>query len=70
MIGHIWNVIRKINSWAALSDLGWIGSTLTMFYAVRMMVLGESFPPIMLYFLAGGLVLIVISLIMERPILA
>ena len=66
VIGHVWNVIRKINSWAALSDIGWIGSTLTMFYAVRMMVLGESFPPIMLYSLVGGLVLIVISLVMEK----
>ena len=24
VIGHIWNLIRKINSWAALSDLSWI----------------------------------------------
>ena len=66
VIGHIWNLVRKINSWAALSDLGWICSTITMFYAVRMMVLGESFPPVMLYLLGLGLIFIVISLLFEK----
>ncbi len=66
VIGHVWNFIRKINSWAALADLGWICSTLTMFFAVRMMVLGEAFPSPMLYVLGGGLLMIVISLVMEK----
>jgi len=66
VIGHVWNFIRKINSWAALADLGWICSTLTMFFAVRMMVLGESFPSTMLYVLGAGLIMIVLSLIMEK----
>ena len=66
VIGHVWNLIRKINSWAALADLGWICSTLTMFFAVRMMVLGESFPSPMLYVLGVGLIMIVVSLVMEK----
>ena len=66
IIGHVWNFIRKINSWAALADLGWICSTLTMFFAVRMMVLGESFPSSMLYVLGAGLIMIVLSLVMEK----
>lgn len=66
VIGHVWNLIRKINSWSALADLGWICSTLTMFFAVRMMVLAKDFPPQMLYVLAAGLLLIVISLVMEK----
>lgn len=66
VIGHVWNFVRKINSWAALADVGWICSTLTMFYAVRMMVLGETFPFPMLYVLGSGLLMIVISLVMEK----
>lgn len=66
VIGHVWNLIRKINSWSALADLGWICSTLTMFFAVRMMVLAKAFPTEMLYVLAVGLLLIVVSLVMEK----
>jgi V/A-type H+-transporting ATPase subunit I len=65
-IAHIWNFFRKINSWACLSDLGWLCSTATMFFAVRMMVLNAAFPPVMLYVLGAGVVLIILSLVLEK----
>ena len=65
-IAHIWNFFRKINSWACLSDLGWLCSTATMFFAVRMMVLNAVFPPVMLYVLGVGVVLIILSLVLEK----
>jgi V/A-type H+-transporting ATPase subunit I len=37
-----------------------------MFFAVRMMVLAKAFPTEMLYVLAVGLLLIVVSLVMEK----
>lgn len=65
-IAHIWNFFRKINSWACLSDLGWLCSTVAMFFAVRMMVLGGAFPPVMTYVLGAGVALIILSLILEK----
>lgn len=65
-IAHVWNFFRKINSWACLSDLGWLCSTATMFFAVRMMVLNAVFPPVMLYVLGAGVVLIILSLVLEK----
>ena len=37
-LAHGWNLIRKINSWAALADLGWLFSTWTLFSVVLNMV--------------------------------
>lgn len=66
VIAHGWNLIRKINSWACLADAGWICSTLTMFYAVRYMVLDHPFPAPMMYVLGVGVVMIILSLVMEK----
>lgn len=65
-IAHIWNFFRKMNSWACLSDLGWLCSTIAMFFAVRMMVLDAVFPPAMIYVLSAGVVLIILSLILGK----
>lgn len=65
-IGHIWNFVRKINTWGCLSDLGWLCSTATMFFGVCYMVLGSAFPPVMGYVLGAGVVLIILSLILEK----
>lgn len=65
-IAHFWNLFRKINTWGALSDIGWLCSTATMFFAVCNMVLGYAFPPVMLYVLAAGIVLIILSLLLEK----
>jgi V/A-type H+-transporting ATPase subunit I len=66
LIAHVWNFIRKINSWACLSDLGWVLSTCTMFFAVGTMVLSNPFPPVMLYVLGVGVALVIISVVLER----
>ena len=66
VIGHLWNFFRKINSWQSLTDLGWIFSTITMFYAVGYMVLNNPFPPIMIWFLITGISLITLSLILQK----
>ena len=66
VIGHLWNFIRKINSWQSLIDLGWIFSTITMFYAVGYMVLNNPFPAIMIWFLITGISLITLGLILQK----
>ena len=43
-LAHAWNLWRKRTSLAALADLGWIGSTWTMYFVTGMMVLGEKLP--------------------------
>lgn len=65
-IAHIWNFFRKIKSTACLSELGWLCSTFAMFFAVRMMVLGGEFPPVMGYVLGAGVALIILSLILTK----
>jgi len=59
-IAHAWNAIRICNTWQVLAQIGWIGSTWTMFFAARNMVLGETFPPIMLTVLWVSIALILI----------
>jgi V/A-type H+-transporting ATPase subunit I len=65
-IAHVWNFIRKINRWSCLSDLGWLCSTLAMFFAVRYMVLDAAFPPVMGAVLGVGVLLIALSLVLAR----
>jgi V/A-type H+-transporting ATPase subunit I len=59
-IAHAWNTIRIINTWQALAQIGWIGSTWTMFFTARSLVLGAPFPPVMLWVLTVSIVLIVL----------
>lgn len=66
IIAHVWNFFRKLKSVACLSELGWLCSTVAMFFAVRMMVLGAAFPPAMLYVLGVGVALIVLGLLLTK----
>ncbi|MCU0858017.1 MAG: hypothetical protein MUC65_06400 [Pontiellaceae bacterium] len=59
-IAHAWNTFRMINTWQALAQIGWIGSTWTMFFAARTLVLGSEFPPAMTWVLAASIILIVL----------
>ncbi len=59
-IAHAWNTFRIINTWQALAQIGWIGSTWTMFFTARSLVLGAPFPPVMQWVLAVSIVLIVL----------
>ena len=43
-IAHAWNITRGWNSPKALAQLGWIGSTWTMYFMARNLVLGHELP--------------------------
>lgn len=43
-IAHLWIITRTWNSLKALAQLGWIGSTWTMFFMARNLVLGQPLP--------------------------
>lgn len=43
-IAHLWIIARTWNSLKALAQLGWIGSTWTMFFMARNLVLGQPLP--------------------------
>lgn len=57
-IAHLWNILRGWNSPKALAQLGWIGSTWTMFYMARNLVLDQPLPGWI-----GGLFLASVALI-------
>ncbi len=69
-LAHGWNLIRKINSWAALTDLGWLCSTWALFSVVLQMVLYMKLPAwivaTQMPLLGTGILLIVISLILTK----
>lgn len=43
-IAHLWIISRTWNSLKALAQVGWIGSTWTMFFMARNLVLGQPLP--------------------------
>lgn len=69
-IAHVWNLIRKINSFACLQDLGWLCCTWMLFGVVLNMVLNVELPTWVsasqLPMLGTGIGLIVLSLVMTK----
>jgi len=69
-IAHVWNLIRKINSWEGLSDLGWLCCTWMLFSVVLNMVLYIELPSwivaTQLPLLGTGIALIILSLVMSK----
>jgi V/A-type H+-transporting ATPase subunit I len=69
-LAHGWNLIRKINSWTALADLGWLCCTWMLFSVVLNMVLYIELPSwvtaIQLPLLGTGIGLIVLSLVLTK----
>ena len=69
-IAHGWNLIRKINSWEALADLGWLCSTWMLFSVVLNMVLYIELPTwvtaAQFPLLGTGIGLIILSLVMSK----
>jgi V/A-type H+-transporting ATPase subunit I len=69
-IAHVWNLIRKINSWACLTDLGWLCCTWMLFGVVLNMVLNVELPiwiaASQLPMLGTGIVLIIVSLVLTK----
>ena len=59
-LAHIWNMVRFGWSLPSLAQLGWLGSTWTMFFFANTMVLGDPFPRAMIPVVIGSIVLIVL----------
>jgi V/A-type H+-transporting ATPase subunit I len=60
MVAHAWNGIRNRRTWQALAQVGWMGTTLCMFYFSRFMVLAYPLPGFVVPVLVGSIVLIVL----------
>jgi len=69
-LAHGWNLIRKINSWEALADIGWLCCTWMLFSVVLNMVLYIELPAwitaTQLPLLGTGIGLIIFSLVMSK----
>ncbi len=69
-LAHGWNLFRKINSWSALTDLGWLCSTWALFSIVLQMVLYMELPAwivaTQMPLLGLGIVLIITSLLLTK----
>lgn len=59
-LAHVWNMWRKRRTPQALADLGWIGSTWTMYLITRDMVLGRDMPGWTLPLFAASALMIVL----------
>jgi len=57
-LAHGWNAFRMGRSLRALSQIGWICTTWTMYFAARSMILGQEFPPLGFVLLGVGIALI------------
>ncbi|MDF7808137.1 hypothetical protein P4E94_11855 [Pontiellaceae bacterium B12219] len=69
-IAHIWNFVRKINSWSCLTDLGWLCCTWMLYGVVLNMVLSVQLPTwvtaAQLPMLGTGIGLIIVSLVVSK----
>lgn len=59
-VAHLWNAWRVINTPQALGQLGWIGTTWTMYFLARMMVLGHPLPAFVVPLFIVGVTLIIL----------
>lgn len=59
-LAHVWNALRFGKRPATLAQVGWIGTTWSMFFAARNMVLGEAYPPGIGWLFAGSVLLILL----------
>ena len=67
-LAHTWHFIRLFPDWTCYSQLGWIGTTWTMFFAARTMLLGYPFPQFMYVVLGVGCVLIIVFMMHPKNI--
>ena len=59
-LAHVWNVIRMGLSLPSLAQVGWLGTTWTMFFFANKMVLGDAFPSVMMPVFIASVILIVL----------
>ena len=67
-LAHTWHFIRLFPDWTSYSQVGWIGTTWTMFFAARTMLLGYPFPQIMYVVLGVGCALIIVFMMHPKNI--
>jgi V/A-type H+-transporting ATPase subunit I len=67
-LAHVWNIVRMRRSAQALAQIGWIATTWTMFFYACMMVLGRSFPGVMMPVFIGGVAMIVLFMTPPRAL--
>ena len=65
-VAHLWNAIRVINSPKAISQIGWIGITWTMFMTARTLLLGAPLPSWFAVVPAAGTAAIVTGVVLEK----
>jgi V/A-type H+-transporting ATPase subunit I len=69
-IAHVWNFIRKINSFACLQDLGWLCCTWMLYGVVLNMVINVELPTWVtasqLPMLGTGIGLVIVSLVITK----
>jgi len=65
-IAHLWIISRTWNSLKALAQVGWIGSTWTMFFMARNLVLGQPLPGWIGAMFLASVVLIVLFMTAPR----
>ncbi len=69
-LAHLWNIIRMGRSLPSLAQLGWLGSTWTMFFFANTMVLGDPFPRAMIPAFIASVTLIVLFMTPVRQLKA
>jgi len=69
-LAHLWNIVRMGRSLQSLAQLGWLGTTWTMFFYANKMVLGDTFPSLMGPVFIASVVLIVLFMTPLRQIKA
>lgn len=68
-IAHVWGLIRKINSFSCLCDLGWLCTTWSLYVVVLNLVLGlVQLTPVVGIVLGAGVVLVALGLILSKEL--
>lgn len=62
-------LVRFLNSFAALAQLGWIGIVWGVFFIARLLVFGDPAPEAVKYFLPAGIILVVLFSSPQRNII-
>ena len=67
-LAHLWHFIRLFPDWTSYAQLGWIGTTWTMYFAACAMLLGHPFPELMYVVLGIGTTLIIVFMMHPKNI--
>lgn len=67
-LAHLWHFIRLFPDWTSYSQLGWICTTWTMYFAACAMLLGDPFPGLMYVVLGIGTALIIVFMMHPKNI--